>query len=425
MKKITEKITEQHTCRISGEQLKELFTLGELHLSDFLSKDEKEPESKVELKLVLAPKSGLVQMAHNIPGDLMYRKYWYKSSVNASMRKELNDIANLTQSLIRLKKGDLFIDIGCNDGTFLSYLSKDLIRIGFDPNDFKRESQKHANLIINDYFNYKAFSKTKYGKKKAKIVTSIAMFYDLADPGKFVEDIKKTLDNDGLWVIQMSYLPLMLEQLAFDNICHEHTGYYTLTSLKYLLDKYKMKIVDCQLNDVYGGSFRIFIRKENAKETTFANAPYRDVANYRLKSVLAYEKTLGLNDTKIYKDFWNKIQKLKRDTMDFIKKEKKKGKKIWGYGASTKGNTLLQWFGLDSTLIDGIADASENKFGLRTVGTNIPIHPEDYMRKEKPDYLLVLPWHFISEFKERERKFLEDGGKFIVPCPRFEIIEKE
>lgn len=425
MKNGHHKIVERKTCRISGEPLVELFTLGKLHVSDFLPKDEKPHFEKVELKLCLAPKSGLVQLAHTTPADIMYRKYWYKSGTNATMTQELQEIAALTQKIVRWKKGDVFVDIGCNDGTLLKFLSKDLIRVGFDPNDYKTESQKYADIIVNDYFNIQAYKSTPYAEKKAKIVTSIAMFYDVEDPHTFVEDVRNILDENGLWVIQMSYLPLMLQQLAFDNICHEHVKYYSLTTLKYLLDRHDMKIVDCQVNDINGGSFRIFIRKNGADETMFATAPYRDVAEYRVKSILAYEKTLHLNKPDIYKDFYNKILALKKETLAFIKKEKKKGKKIWGYGASTKGNTLLQWFGIDNTLIDGIAERSPAKYGLKTIGTDIPIYSDDDMRKAKPDYLLVLPWHFISEFKEREKEFLERGGKFIVPCPRFEIIGKE
>lgn len=425
MEKRHKAIKEQKKCRISGEPLTPLFTLGELNVSDFLPKDENPHFEKVELKLCLAPKSGLVQLAHTTPSDVMYRKYWYKSGTNATMTKELEEIAYLTQKITSWKKGDIYIDIGCNDGTLLKFVSKDFIRIGFDPNDYKEESQKFADLIINNYFTFGGHETTQYAGKKAKIITSIAMFYDLEHPHKFVEDVKKTLDQNGLWVIQMSYLPLMLKQLAFDNICHEHVEYYSLSTLKKLLEQHGMKIVDCHVNDVNGGSFRIFVRKNNADETTFATAPYRDVADYRVDSILAYEKTLKLNKVSTYKNFYKRILDLKNKTVNFIKKEKKKGKIIWGYGASTKGNTLLQWFGLDNSLIDGIAERSPVKYGLRTVGTNIPIFSEEEMRKSNPDYLLILPWHFISEFKEREKEFLNRGGKFILPCPRFQIIGKD
>ena len=415
------------TCRISGEPLVPLFTLGELYLSDFLPPEEKQkgPEAKVELKMMLAPKSGLVQLAHTAPSDEMYRRYWYRSGTNATMTKELKGIAEKAVELARPKAGDVWVDIGCNDGTLLSFVPKEVTRVGFDPanNTFmEAESRKHADEIVVDYFTYDNYAKTKAGVKKAKVVTSIAMFYDLEDPNAFVADVKNTLDDEGLWIIQMSYLPLMLEQLAFDNICHEHLEYYSLSSLKYLLDRHDMKIVDCEMNDVNGGSYRIYIRKGNATPQKFATAPYRDVADMRVAQILEYEKTLNLTDPKTYQNFFEKIQKLRDETVAFIKAEKAKGKKIWGYGASTKGNTLLQWYGLDKTMIDAIAERAEIKYDHRTVGTDIPILPEAKMREAKPDYLLILPWHFIYEFTQREQDYLKAGGKFILPCPRFEVI---
>jgi hypothetical protein len=248
------------------------------------------------------------------------------------------------------------------------------------------------------------------------------MFYDLENPQKFVKDITEILDDNGIWVLQLSYTPLMIQQLAFDNICHEHIYYYSLFNVQKLFKSCGMEIVDVQLNDVNGGSFRLYCMKENADKTKFATQPYRDVCNFRINSLLSYEKTLKLDETEIWLDFFDNINKLKEETLNFIKSEKTKGKKIWGYGASTKGNTLLQYFGLDNTLIDGIAERSHYKFGLKTIGTNIPIYSEEEMRKENPDYLLVLPWHFINEFIIRENEYLKQGGKFIVPCPKFKII---
>ena len=417
-------IKKRETCRLSGEKTTPLFSLGKLYLSDFIEQDETPKYVPVELEMRLAPKSGLVQLAHTVPGDIMYRKYWYKSGTNASMTNELMGIAKRAQDLIHLKPGDIFLDIGCNDGTLLSFVEKHIVRIGFDPNDFKIESIKHANVIINNYFSFKEYEKTTHGHLKAKVITSIAMFYDLEDPNAFVRDIKRTLDRNGLWIVQMSYLPLMLKQLAFDNICHEHVTYYSLNTMKQLLDRNGMQIVDCELNDVNGGSFRVYIRHKNADPSTFATAPHRDVAEMRVTSILDHEKNLRLHSKKVYLDFWKNINKLKEETVNFLKKEHNKGKVIWGYGASTKGNTLLQWFGLDNTIIDGIAERSPAKFGLKTAGTNIPIYSEEEMRKAKPDYLLVLPWHFISEFKRRETDFLNKGGKLVVPCPKFEVIGK-
>lgn len=424
MKNIKKNTTERKTCRISGDRLTELFTLGDVHISDFLTVSSNPKSQKVELKMCLSKKSGLVQLAHTAPLNTMYRKYWYKSGTNMTMTNELKGIAEKAAGLVKAKDEDIWVDIGCNDGTLFRFVPNHFVKVGFDPNDFSTESSKHANHICSDYFTLKNYKKTPYGEKRAKIITAIAMFYDLEDPNAFIKEIAKTLDKDGLFIIQMSYLPLMLKQLAFDNICHEHLEYYSLTSLNFLLKPHELKVVDCELNDINGGSFRIYIQHEKARKANFGTAPYRDVAEMRVASVFDHEKTLKLDQTKTYQDFWNKIQKLKKETVAFIKKEKKNGKKIWGYGASTKGNTLLQWFGLDNTLIDGIAERSPAKYGLKTVGTNIPIFSEEDMRKAKPDYLLVLPWHFIGEFIQREQDFLNSGGKFIVPCPEFEVIGK-
>jgi len=406
--------------------MKELFTLGELYVSDFLKDGESPRGDKTEMKMMLE-ENGAVRLEKIAPLDTMYGKYWYRSGINNTMKVELKNIVDSIMSVIKLKENDLWIDIACNDGTMLSQIPNYLIKVGIDPVDdtYKVESEKHANLIIQDYFSSDVFKKSKFGKLKAKVVTSIAMFYDLEEPKKFINDIKEVLDDNGIWVLQLSYTPLMIKQMAFDNICHEHVYYYSLFNIKNIFKECGIDIVDVQLNDINGGSFRIYCMKEIADKTKFSTQPYRDVCNFRINSLLEYEKTLNLDKEKTWVDFYNNINQLKEKTVSFIKEEKAKGKKIWGYGASTKGNTLLQYFGLDNTLIDGIAERSIYKFGLKTVGTEIPICSEDEMRKANPDYLLVLPWHFINEFIERENEFLDNGGKFIVPCPKFEIIGKK
>ncbi|NBO36198.1 methyltransferase domain-containing protein [bacterium] len=402
----------------------ELFSLGNLYVSDFIPKNQLPALETVELKMLLDPETGAVRLEKTAPLNHMYGKYWYRSGVNDSMKKELNSIVNSILEVVKLKENDLWIDIACNDGTLLSYVPQNLIKIGIDPADdsFKKESEKHAHLIIQDYFSADVFQKSVFGNLKAKVITSIAMFYDLENPAKFIQNVVEILDDDGVWVLQLSYTPLMLEQLAFDNICHEHIYYYSLFNIKKLFQKFGIQIMDVQLNETNGGSFRIYCMKENAQISKFGTQPHRDVCKFRVKSLLAYEKTLNLNEVEIWLEFFDKINELKEKTVAFIKEQRAKGKTVWGYGASTKGNTLLQYFGLDNSLIDGIAERSIHKFGLKTVGTNIPIYSEDEMRKAKPDFLLVLPWHFINEFTERERDFLSSGGKFIVPCPKFQII---
>lgn len=407
--------------------MKNLFSLGNLYVSDFIKMSDKPVHEKEPLNLVLDETIGAPKLDSVTDPSKMYGKYWYRSGINATMTNELKSIVESAINCIPIKNDDIFLDIACNDGTLLKFVPKNMIKVGIDPADdtYAAESKQIANLIIQDYFSAETYKKSKYGDKKAKIITVVAMFYDLDNPIKFLNDIVDILDDEGLFILQMSYTPLMLKQLAFDNICHEHIYYYSLTSIKNLLEKVNLKIVDCLLNDINGGSFRVYIRKNKSNDRNFKTNPYRDVANYRIQSLLTHEEKYGITTTKPYLEFYERIKALRDETVSFIKDQKSKGKTIWAYGASTKGNTLLQWFGLDNTLIDGIAERSPYKFGLKTVGTNIPIYSEDVLREKNPDYVLVLPWHFINEFCDREKNYLEKGGKFIVPCPKFEIIKNE
>ena len=407
--------------------MKKLLEIGSYYVSDFIEHNTNYSDrKKYSLNVVLDEKIGAARLHEIAPSDSMWGKYWYRSGINATMTKELGNIVTEINSRVKHAPGDVWLDIACNDGTLLSQIPDDFVKLGIDPCDdsFYEQSSKHGN-IVQDYFSYDAYQKTGYGDKKAKVITTIAMFYDLDDPNVFINDINKILDDNGIWVIQLSYTPLMIQQLAFDNICHEHIYYYSLNSLKNLFDNHDLKIVDAELNDVNGGSVRVYIQKNTANVSSFATGPLRDVCNFRVQSLLAYEtSTCDISKPEVWEEFNKKITALKEQTVNFIKEEKAKGKIICGYGASTKGNTLLQWFGLDHTLIDAIAERSPYKFGLKTIGTNIPIKSEEEVRAMNPDYMLVLPWHFISEFVQREDKFLSKGGKFIVPCPQFEIYKK-
>lgn len=404
-----------------------LLDLGSHYISDFIPLDDSSHREKYPLRLVLDESIGAARLSDAAPMDMMYGKYWYRSGINTSMTLQLKNIVEEITSRISFSKDDIWLDIACNDGTLLSFVPQDFIKLGIDPADdsYHSASSKIANKVIQDYFSYEAFARTGYGDRKCKVITIIAMFYDLDNPSVFIDDLHKILDDDGLLVVQMSYTPLMLQQLAFDNICHEHIYYYSLQSIQKLFSQHGFRVVDCELNDTNGGSFRVYFQKYESKIDSFATGPLRDVCNFRVNSLLDYESNnFDLTNQTLWKRFEEDITSLKDQTVDFIKQEKTKGKTICGYGASTKGNTLLQWFGLDNSLIDAMAERSPYKYGLKTIGTNIPILSEEEVRKINPDYMLVLPWHFISEFINRESEFLSNGGKFIVPCPRFKIISK-
>jgi len=404
--------------------MKKILDLGSHYVSDFIDETDKTVRQKYSLDLYLDETIGAARLKEVAPAETMWGKYWYRSGINQSMTLELKSIAEQVSGRMKVKPGDVWLDIACNDGTMFKFMPEGVTKVGIDPCDdsYVAESSKVADHIVQDYFSYKAWQTTGV-EKKCKVITTIAMFYDLDDPHPFIEDIKKVLDVNGAWVIQLSYTPLMIEQLAFDNVCHEHVYYYSLTSLKTLFEQHDLKIVDAELNDTNGGSVRVYIQHKDASVDSFGTAPLRDVCNFRINSLLEYEKNhFDLTSVDLWNNYQKRIDELKDNVVNFIRTETAKGKTVYGYGASTKGNTLLQYFGLDNKDIVAIAERSPYKFGLKTIGTNIPIISEDEMRAAKPDYLLVLPWCFISEFRQREKAFFADGGAFIVPCPKFEIF---
>lgn len=411
----------RNTCRVCNSALEPILDLGNHYVSDF-PKPNDAASLKAPLELSLCRRCHLLQLRHTVDPNDMYRNYWYRSGTNQTMRNALADIANKAETLVHLQEGDAVLDIGCNDGTLLaSYRTGDIIKIGIDPSNVAEIAQKVADKIVIDFFSAEVYAKAM-SNKRAKIVTSIAMFYDLEDPNRFVSDIKRVLELDGLWVIQMSYLPLMLKTNEFGNICHEHLEYYSLQSLEYLLNLHGFEVVDVELNDINGGSLRAYIRNRGADPAIYGDEIYRALASERVKTMRENEIRLGLTDKPVYEEFAMRVERIKHDTVDFISNAAAKGKRVYVYGASTKGNTVLQYFGLDHTLITAAAERNPDKWGRVTVGTNIPIVSEADARAAKPDYFLVLPWHFLEEFMAREHDYLYSGGRFIVPFPHFTLI---
>ena len=419
------KLKSRDSCRICGSKnLTSILNLGDQYFANYSPKsnDVVPFEEKIPLELVRCDKSidpkscGLVQLRHTTPPNLMYDRYFYRSGINQTMTNNLNEIAKQAISKIKINPNDIVIDIGCNDGTLLqNYKELPIRSIGFDPaKNMVQFSQQTGATIITEFFSAEEFIKN-YGSEKAKIITSIAMFYDLEDPNQFVDDISKILHPDGIWILELSYLPLMLSQNAFDTIVHEHLEYYHLDALEFLLSKFNLKVVDIQLNDINGGSFRVVVQH---KEKSIDNKSLQHITELREK-----EKNLNLSTNQPFDDFIIKINDEKDKLVTFIKNEVSAGKTVHCYGASTKGNTLLQFYNLDKKLIQFIADRNPDKWGRRTIGTDISIISEEESHSMNPDYFLILPWHFINEFKEREKNYLKNGGKLLVPLPEFKIIQ--
>lgn len=405
--------------------MRKVLELGEFYVSNFIKPGE-DPGKKYSLDLY-RDEDGAICLGEQPPQDELWGKYWYHSGMNNSMKEQLKDVV---YEIIRRRNYnlcDIWLDIACNDGTLLSYVPDNFIKLGIDPAEdkFYNKSSKHGK-IYQGFFskeNYYKLTDDTFGEpRKAKVITCIAMFYDLKNPDQFIKDVYDCLDDDGIFVVQMSYTPLMMKQLAFDNICHEHYYYY---DYKTLIEKfYRNDFIprDVTLNSANGGSFRVTFSKKGVGYD-YVSAPERDVAVYRKLSIISAEAEHYSIHTWNY--FGNQIYKLKNQIKALINIIKNDKKIIWGYGASTKGSTMLQYFELTDKDIGAIVEKNQDKVGLVVAGTNIPIVSEQEFRRYIPDYILVLPWHFIDEFVEREREYLENGGMMIVPCPYLRIIDKD
>lgn len=416
----------RQTCRLcGGDALTPVISLGDQHIGGaFARPGSPVPvQRRIPLDLVRCDPSvnqdacGLVQMRHSVPPKVLYSSYWYRSGINQTMRDHLAGIAHAAEELAGLEAGDLVLDIGCNDGTLLkSYQTKGIRRLGIDPSNVVSHARAAGLEVVNDFFSANAL-RSAYPDQKPKVITSIAMFYDLENPRAFVSDIKDSLHEEGVWIVELSYLPSMLRMNSFDTICHEHLEYYSLAPMERLLAEHQLEAIDVTLNDSNGGSFRVAVAHAGKIKPS-------EEACDRVQQLRLSEFELALDTNAPYALFSKNIKTIRNDVRSFLKKAKAQKKLVHGYGASTKGNTTLQYCDVTPGLLPAIADRNEDKWGTTTVGTNIPIISEAESRKKKPDFYFVLPWHFIKEFKQREREFLERGGKFVVPMPRVEIIGK-
>ena len=406
-------VNPRKTCRsCKSKKLIDVLSLGNQCLSDFLIDNKESP--KYPLSLVLCEGCNLLQLKHTVPESALYtERYGYKSGINKTMRNELKEIAE--KSLKKIKdqkvKEIIIVDIGANDGTLVSFYPKNTFRVALEPiKKFAIECKTHADIVINDFFNYQSYVQ-KLKAKKAHIITAISCFYDIDNPNQFLSGIKKILHKDGVFVIQQNYLVSMLEQNAFDNIVHEHLGYYSLLTLENLLKRHNLEIFDVELSPINGGSFRTYIGNRNSKPIE------KSVNQLRI-----HEEKLNLNKTRIYRNFADRVDKNRDKLHKFMVNLVKKNKKVYAYGASTRGNTLLQFYNLDHKLIKAAVERNPEKWGKTISSVGIPIISEERARLEKPDYMLVLPWFFKEEFLIREKAYLKGGGHFIFPLPTLEVI---
>ena len=391
----------------SNNKLSKMFDLGNFFVSNFVNKENiTKGNIKCPLKLLYCKKCTLIQLSHIAPQELMYRRfYWYKSGVTKTMRDALKELFNSTLKHVKINNKDVVLDIGANDGTLLKYYKKKYTTIGCEPaKNLIKSLKKNCKYVMNNFWSYQNLFKLikKNNLDKPKIITAIGMFYDLEDPNKFIKDAADSLHDKGIFVAQLMCLKSMIEKNDIGNICHEHIEFYSLKSLKFLFENNGLEIFKIEENEINGGSYRIYCRK------------------YSKGSIKLKKENIKF----MMQKFVKRAKENKMKMIKFIKNQKKLNKTIYLYGASTKGNTLLQYYKLDSNDIPYAAERSPEKWDKYTVGSGIKIISENKARKLNPNYFLVTPWGFINEFIKRESNWLRKGGKFIVPFPKLKIIKK-
>lgn len=414
-------------CRFcKSKNLKKIVNLGYQNLQGYFGSSKKSHKNKsIDKKFITElvrcdneknkNACGLLQLSFSVPSNILYRKYFYRSGINSTMRNHLKKLAIKTEKYFSSYNKLKILDIGCNDGTLLNFFSKKFIKYGIDPSDsFPSKGIKNIKYIKDFFPSRKLLSKSK--NLKFDLITSIAMFYDLENPSIFVKNINNYLNNNGLWVFEVSYMPKMLKLNSFDTICHEHLEYYSLTVIDKILSKNNMKLVKIELNNSNGGSIRCYVAKDSCLKFD------KQKNKTEIIELLNNEKKLKLETNEPYLKFANNIKKIKKKLLKLLTDLSSKNKTIHVYGASTKGNTILQYCKINNKLIKFAADRNLEKDGLKTLGSNISIITEKKSRDMNPDYYLVLPWHFKDEFIKREKKFLKNGGKFIFPLPTIKII---
>lgn len=402
-----------------GTGLTELIDLGDQALTGIFPVSKEASVQSYRLTLVKCDDCDLVQLKNNPPLDLMFSEnYGYRSGLNQSMVQHLKRSVNKILSTVQIEKNDLIVDVGSNDGTLLGFYPEDLNLnvVGVDPigKHFLQYYKKHITLI-SDFFPSKQMA-VKFPNQKAKVITSFSCFYDLERPMDFAMAIKEQLDENGVWIFEQSYLPLMVERLSYDTICHEHLEYYCLKQLKYILDRVDMKIIDVDFNDVNGGSICLFAAHKNSK--------YNE-ATEKVQAILNNENLIGCSTLDYFQRFSNGVTANRLALRNLLSSLQKSNKKVVGLGASTKGNVVLQYCQIDERLVSKIGEVNELKYGKFTPGTKIPIVSEAEISEMKPHYKLVLPWHFKETFLAREKEFMANGGHLIFPLPKVEIYPKD
>ena len=414
---MTNEYTVINKCRIcSNNSVNEILKLEPQYIATtFVTDNENNPMAKIKipLTLILCKKCGLVQLKETVKPDLLYKNYFYRTAINETMKRDLQDVVNYAVENVKTESNDVIVDIGANDCTMVSMYPDHLKRFGIEPaTNIDWSNVSESITVVNDYFSKDIVLKaTNY--KKAKIISATAMFYDFDDPNVVTKDIKDILHENGVCVIQVSYLLDTIRDMNFYDVVHEHLEYYSLKSINYLMERNGLKVIDATTNFVNGGSLRVLVTHKDSRRPK----------SKRYQEILDEEEKWNLEELDTYVQYEHKIKDIIKKSREFIVNEIENGGTVIGLGASTKGNVLLQICRIGKDLLPYISDRNKEKVGLRTLGTDIEIISEEKARKINPSAMLVIPWNFKEEILSREQNFIQNGGKMLFLMPKPYIVD--
>lgn len=414
-------------CILCEGELTQVLDLGNQYVVDFV-KEKDETLLKAPLVLMVCKDCSLVQLKHRVSPDRLYKKFWYRSGMNDQMKTELHAVVQHALNVVELKPGDRVLDIGCNDGTLLGCYDKRTFTVGVDPcADLVKEGieEKRIDLGIADYFSKEVMDRTcsQLGVNHVsfKIITAVAMFYDLDNPVQFLKDCKGVLDKEGVLIIQMNYLGSMLKDDAFDFICHEHLALYSVLTFNKAVEAAGLDLKGIEMSKSNGGSIRAYVTHKNFDRFGINNTNNSLWLHTNASMRIMEEMKMGLDNPQTYKNFESRVLNKMKRLREYLQELVVEGKEVYAYGASTRGTVLLQYLYNDNASvpcpIKGVAEKDEHKFGLKMVGTWLPIMQESLVRS-KATHMLVLPWHFKDSIIEREKEWINNQkGTLIFPLP--------
>ena len=395
-------------CQISNSnKLSSLIFLGYLPPVNTLRKIGSTPEEEISFpaELLYCSKSKLAQLGCIVDKEILFPySYPYTSSTTKILRENFIDLYNDTKKIVNLKKNDLVIDIGSNDGNLLSNFKTNHKVLGVTPEKIGKIAIKKGIPTIIDYFNKKISSKIvkKYGK--AKVITATNVFAHIDNINSIVKSILKTLRSDGVFISESHYLLPLIQTVQYDTIYHEHLRYYSLESLNFLFKKHNLEIIDTKEIPTHGGSIRVYAARKGIYKIS------KNVKNQ-------FKKEKRYLNKKSFTKFRKNVVTSKVNLFNIIKRIKDKNKTIFGVGAPSRASTLINYLGLDQDIIDCVLEINGSyKIGNYIPGTKIPILNENILSKKKPHYLILFSWHIKNELK-RNLKRKGFKGKFIIPLP--------